>query len=434
MRTRRDRGSDLALATKRADGETAGSAHEEVLMKAVVFDGKYQMRVQEQPRPRLQNPRDAILRVTTAAICGSDLHMYEGRTGLKPGQVVGHEIMGVIDEVGQAVAGIRRGDRVVLPFNIACGDCHNCHRGYTNSCLTMNKDKAHAAYGYAGMGPYKGGQAEFVLVPNADFNCLKVPGQPFDDWEEDFVLLADVFPTGYFGTELAHVGPGKSVAIFGAGPVGLMAALSARLKSASEVYIVDFVRERLQKAGELGATPIDAGHGDPVQQIVALRKGRPGLQERLRPGEAEKLTGVDCAIDAVGYQARDDRDYAKERPTQVLENIARLVNPTGHVGLVGAYIAPDPGAPNEQAKQGIQPFPIAGLFDKAVTIGMGPCPVKRYNEPLRDLIIGGRAKPSRIVSHRIRIDDAPQAYDRFDKRIDGYTKVLIRFQEALATA
>lgn len=231
-------------------------------MKAVVFEGKYEMNVSEQPKPTRQSPRDALLRVTTAAICGSDLHMYEGRTGLKPGQVVGHEIMGIIEEVGPAVAGIAPGDRVVLPFNIACGNCHNCHRGYTNSCLTMNKEKAQAAYGYAGMGPYKGGQAEYVLVPNADFNCLKVPGEAFDQWEEDFVLLADVFPTGYFGTELADVAPGRSVAIFGAGPVGLMAALSSVTKGASEVYVVDFVKERLGKARELGATPIAVNDGD----------------------------------------------------------------------------------------------------------------------------------------------------------------------------
>ncbi|HET9122532.1 MAG TPA: alcohol dehydrogenase catalytic domain-containing protein, partial [Acidiferrobacteraceae bacterium] len=149
-------------------------------MKAVVFGGENKMQVAEEQRPSVTGPRDALLRVTTAAICGSDLHMYEGRTALQPGQVVGHEIMGVIEEIGDAVVSIQKGDRVVLPFNIACGYCHNCHRGYTNMCLTMNDKGPHAAYGYAGMGPYKGGQAEYVVVPNADFNCLKLPGQPFD--------------------------------------------------------------------------------------------------------------------------------------------------------------------------------------------------------------------------------------------------------------
>ncbi|MHB1951130.1 MAG: glutathione-independent formaldehyde dehydrogenase [Acidiferrobacteraceae bacterium] len=400
-------------------------------MKAVVFGGEHKMEVSEQERPGVQDSKDALLRVTTAAICGSDLHMYEGRTTLKPGLTVGHEIMGVIEQVGDAVTSIRPGDRVVLPFNIACGFCYNCHRGYTNMCLTMNDQKAHAAYGYAGMGPYKGGQAEYVRVPNADFNCLKLPGQPFDQWEDDFILLADVFPTGFYGTELARVSPGKSVAIFGAGPVGLMAALSAGLKGASEIYVVDFIAERLKKVHELGGIPIDASKGDPVAQIMEKRRGNKALRERLRPGE-EKLAGVDCAIDAVGYQARDDRDYSREKATQVLDNVVRIINPTGHIGIVGVYLAPDPGAPSEQARQGIFSLPLAELFDKSVTVGMGQCPVKRYNEHLRDLIIQGKAKPGRIVSHRISIDEAPEAYRKFDQRSDGYTKVLIRFPQAKA--
>lgn len=402
-------------------------------MKAVMYEGVRSMKVSEQQRPAVAGPKDAVLRVTTTAICGSDLHMYEGRTALDAGHMVGHEIMGVIEEVGEAVTSIRKGDRVVLPFNIACGYCYNCHRGYTNMCLTMNEQKAHAAYGYAGMGPYKGGQAEYVMVPNADFNCLKLPGQPFDQWEEDFILLADVFPTGYYATELAQVGPGRSVAIFGAGPVGLMAALSASIKGASEIYVVDFIPERLKKAQELGATPINARDGDPVEQIFQRRQVAAPLQQRLRPGE-EKLKGVECVIDAVGYQARDDKDYDREKPMQVLDNMIRLVNPAGHVGIVGVYIAPDPGAESEQAKHGIFPLPLAELFDKAVTIGMGQCPVKQYNEYLRDLIIANRAKPSKIVSHRIQIDQAPEAYKKFDERIDGYTKVLIQFREKARAA
>lgn len=397
-------------------------------MKAVVYEGERNMQVNDWERPAKAGPRDAVLRVTTTAICGSDLHMYEGRTPLEPGHVVGHEIMGVVEEVGEAVSSIRKGDRVVLPFNIACGYCHNCTRGYTNMCLTMNAQQPHAAYGYAGMGPYQGGQAEYVLVPNADFNCLKLPGEPFDEWEEDFIMLADVFPTGYFGAELAHVGPGRSVAVFGAGPVGLMAALSASLKGASEIYVIDFIPERLEKARAFGATPINVRDGDPVEQIFQLRQANQALQQRLRPGE-EKLKGVDCVIDAVGYQARDDQDYSRENPTQVLDNMVRLVNAAGHIGIVGVYIAPDPGAASDSARKGVFPLPIAEFFDKAVTVGMGQCPVKQFNEYLRDLIIMGRAKPSQIVSHRIQIDQAPDAYEKFDERIDGYTKVLIQFRE-----
>lgn len=400
-------------------------------MKAVTYEGQRNMSVSDRPQPKLKSPNDALLRVTTSGICGSDLHMYDGRTPLEEGTVVGHEIMGVIEQVGQAVQSIKVGDRVVLPFNIACGFCFNCHRGHTEACLTMNPEEPHAAYGYAGMGPYQGGQAEFVLVPHADFNCLKLPGTPGDEWEDDFLLLSDVFPTAYHATELACVTPGKTVAVFGAGPVGLLSAYCSILKGASEVYVVDRVPERLQKAKELGATPVDFSKGDPVEQIKKLRKQNKGIQQSLRPGE-EKMEGVDCAIDAVGYQARNDEDPEHEKPTQTLENCIKVLNPTAAIGMIGVYIAPDPGAKDEQAKKGIFPFPVADYFDKGLTMGSGQAPVKKYNEYLRDMIVNGKAKPSKIVSHRIPIEDAPEAYHRFDKRIDGYTKVLIKFGEKLA--
>ena len=402
-------------------------------MKAITYEGTRKMSVSNESKPKIKSPTDAILRVTTSGICGSDLHMYDGRTPLEKGTVVGHEIMGVIDEVGEAVESIKKGDRVVLPFNISCGYCFNCHRGHTEACLVMNPEDAHAAYGYAGMGPYQGGQAEFVLVPHADFNCLKLPGKPGDEWEDDFLLLSDVFPTAFHATELACVTPGKTVAVFGAGPVGLLSAYCSVLKGASEVYVVDNIPERLEKAEELGAVAVDFAKGDPVEQIFKLRKKNKGVQQSLRPGE-EKMKGVDCAIDAVGYQARDDENPEKEKPTQVLENCLRVVNPTGSIGMIGVYIAPDPGAKNEQAKNGIYPFPVAEYFDKGVTMGSGQAPVKKYNEYLRDLIVNGRAKPSKIVSHHIRIDQAPDAYEKFDKRIEGYTKVLIRFDEGKAAA
>jgi len=337
-------------------------------MKAVSYKSVRKMEVADRPKPKIKSPTDALLRVTTSGICGSDLHMYDGRTPLDEGTVVGHEIMGVIEEVGEAATSIKKGDRVVLPFNIACGFCFNCHRGHTEACLTMNPEQPHAAYVYAGMGPYQGGQAEFVLVPHADFNCLKLPGKPGDQWEDDFLLLADVFPTAFHATELACVAAGKTVAVFGAGPVGLLSAYCSVLKGASEVYVVDNIAERLQKAEEMGAIAVDFGKGDPVEQIFKLRKKNKGIQQSLRPGE-EKMEGVDCAIDAVGYQARNDDDPKNEKPTQVLENCLRVVNPTGSIGIIGVYIAPDPGARNEQAKKGIFPFPIADFFDKGITMG-----------------------------------------------------------------
>ena len=395
-------------------------------MKAVTYQGTHKMSVSDKPKPRLKAPTDAVLRVTTTGICGSDLHMFDGRTPLDEDTVVGHEIMGVIESVGEAVQSIKKGDRVVLPFNIACGFCFNCLRQHTESCLTMNPEAPHAAYGYAGMGPYQGGQAEFVLVPYADFNCLKLPGTPGDQWEDDFLLLSDVFPTAYHATELACVTPGKTVAVFGAGPVGLLSAYCSMLKGASEVYVVDNIPERLQKAQEMGAIAVNYAEGDPVEQVFALRKKNRGIQQGLRPGE-EKMKGVDCAIDAVGYQARDDENPKKEKPTQVLENCLKVVNSTGSIGMIGVYISPDPGGTGEEAKNGIYSFPIAEFFDKGITMGSGQAPVKRYNEYLRDLIVNGRAKPSQIVSHHIDIEDAPEAYKKYDQRVDGYTKVLIRF-------
>jgi glutathione-independent formaldehyde dehydrogenase len=399
-------------------------------MKAISYQGPRKMSVSTHSKPKIKKPTDALLRVTTTGICGSDLHMYDGRTPLDKGTVVGHEIMGVIEEVGEAVESIKPGDRVVLPFNIACGFCFNCHRGHTEACLTMNPEEPHAAYGYAGMGPYQGGQAEFVLVPHADFNCLKLPGQPGDQWEDDFLLLSDVFPTAFHATELAGVSAGKTVAVFGAGPVGLLSAYCSLLKGASEVYLVDSIPERLEKGRELGAIPVDFSLGDPVEQIFKLRQQNQGIRDGLRPGE-EKMKGVDCAIDAVGYQARNDADPKKEKPMQVLENCLKVVNPTGTIGMIGVYMSPDPGAKGD-AKQGIFPFRVAEFFDKGITMGSGQAPVKKYNEYLRDLIVNGRAKPGQIVSHHIDIDDAPDAYDKFDQRVEGYTKVLIRFPQKKA--
>jgi glutathione-independent formaldehyde dehydrogenase len=210
--------------------------------------------------------------------------------------------------------------------------------------------------------------------------------------------------------------------------VGLLAGYSALLRGAAEVYVVDSVPERLEKAQRMGAVPIDFTEKDPVKQIKELRKRDP-IRGALRPGE-EKMDGVMCGIDAVGYQARDgkasDAYAGPENPTQVLDWLIEVVNPTGAIGVVGVYLAPDPGAKDEQRKQGIYPFSMASIFEKAISLGTGQCPVKRYNAYLRDLIIAGKARPSFIVSHRVRLDEAPEAYRRFDQRRDGYTKVILK--------
>lgn len=389
-------------------------------MRAIVYKSSREVSLETVEDPRIGSPRDAILRVTSAAICGSDLHMYEGRTAAQPGIVFGHEIMGIIEEVGDGVQWIKPGDRVVLPFNIACGFCYNCVRGYTNACLTINPHGVSAGYGYVGMGSYRGGQAEQVLVPFADFNCLKLPGTEGDELEDDFVCLADIFPTGYFGAELAQVVPGSTVAVFGAGPVGLMAALSSIIKGASQVFVVDHIPDRLNLAKKIGAIPIDFTKGDPVEQIKDRRS-----QMGIPPGE-EKMAGVNCGIDAVGYQALDINDPGRENPTQVLDCLARLINPTGKLGVVGVYFTGDPHGVNEAAMKGDFMLPWGRFFNKGIAIGMGQTPVKQFNQHLRDLIISGKAKPGFIVSHRLPLSAAPDAYQKFDQRSDGFTKVVLK--------
>lgn len=399
-------------------------------MRAVVYRGKKDVAVEEVPDPRIEAPTDAILRVTSAAVCGSDLHMYEGRSAAKPGMIFGHENMGVVSEVGQAVREVKPGDRVVLPFNIGCGFCFNCTRGFSNACLTANPDGAGSGYGYVGMGPFRGGQAEYLRVPFADYNCLKLPGEPGDELEDDFVLLADIFPTGFHATELAKVGSGDSVAVFGAGPVGLLAAYSALLKGASEVYVVDRAPERLKLAAKIGATPVDFSKGDPVEQIFEMRKNNPKIAGSLRPEERKKMPGVMRGIDAVGYQAVSGSSPDEENPVQTLSDLARLINPTGAVGIIGVYFREDPGGVNQAAARGDYLIPLGALWEKGISIGTGQTPAKQYITHLRDMILAGRARPSFIVSHRLPLSKAPEAYARFGARGMGegsdYTKVVLK--------
>jgi glutathione-independent formaldehyde dehydrogenase len=358
------------------------------------------------PDPRLRHPNDVIVRITSTAICGSDLHMYEGRTAAPPGLVFGHENLGIIEETGAGVTSLRQGDRVVMPFNVACGFCRNCVKGFTGFCLTVNPGFAGGAYGYVAMGPYPGGQAEKLRVPYADFNCLKLPSG--HENELDFVMLADIFPTGYHGCELADVAPGETVAVYGAGPVGLMAGYSALLRGAQKVFIVDRVPERLQKAKDIGASPID-------------------FTERDAAGEIKEQTGgegADKGVDAVGYQARAGKGD-REEPAVVLNALIDTVRPTGMLGVPGLYVPDDPGAPDDNAKRGMLAVSVGRMFEKGLRMGTGQCNVKRYNMQLRDLIIAGRAKPAFVVSHELPLDEAPMAYEKFDKRIEGYTKVVL---------
>ena len=402
-------------------------------MRALVYKSTHKVAIENVPDPRIEDQTDVIVKLTTSGICGSDLHMYEGRAPVEAGLVFGHENMGVVDSIGSAVKTIAVGDRVVLPFNIGCGFCFNCTRGYSSACLTVNPEAAGGGYGYSGLGPFPGGQAEFLRVPFADYNCLKLPGTPGDEFEDDFLLLSDIFPTGFHATELAHVGVGDSVAIFGAGPVGLLAALSAKIKGASEIYVVDSIVERLEKAASIGATPVNFAKGDPVEQILALRKRHVDTVQNLRAGAGDKMPGVMCGIDAIGYEAKKDGKASRDnesdqRGSQVLENLIKLVNPTGHIGIIGVYFPQDPGGKTDAEKNGIFPVALGMAWNKGITIGMGQAPVKKYNVYLRDLILAGKAKPSFIVSHRLPLEAGPDAYVKFDERSEGYTKVLLKPQ------
>ena len=381
-------------------------------MRAVVYQGPFSVSVENVPDPELQHPNDVIVKITSSCICGSDLHMYEGRTAAEPGIIFGHENMGIVEEVGSAVKTLNAGDRVVMPFNVACGFCKNCQRGFTGFCTIVNPGFAGGAYGYVAMGPWRGGQAEYLQVPHADFNCLPLPAG--DGFESDFAMLADIFPTGYHGAELAQVSPGESVAVFGCGPVGLMAAYSCVIRGAAAVYAIDHVQERLDKASEIGAIAINFDDGDPVAQIREMRGG----------------DGVDKTIDAVGYQAAAQGSSAaggeqEEVPNVVLNQMIDVINPTGIMGIPGLYVPSDPGGVDEGAKRGSLSINFGRLFEKGLRLGTGQCNVKRYNAYLRDLIAAGKATPSFVVSHEVSLDDAVDAYDKFDKRIDGYTKVIL---------
>ena len=381
-------------------------------MRAVVYKKPFEVAVESVDDPKILHPSDAIIRITSSCICGSDLHMYEGRTSAEPGIVFGHENMGIIEEVGPAVKERKVGDRVVLPFNVACGFCKNCLGGFTGFCTTVNPGFAGGAYGYVSMGPWVGGQAELLQVPFADFNCLPLPAGT--DHEASFALLADIFPTGYHGAELADVQPGESAAVYGAGPVGLMAAYSCVVRGAAEVYVVDHVKERLDKAESIGAIAINYDEADPVEQIKAKRGGK----------------GTDKGIDAVGYQATSAGSSAAggeqdEVPNIVLNNLIETVEPTGALGIPGLYVPSDPGGVSDSAKRGALSINFGKLFEKGLRLATGQCNVKRYNARLRDLIISGRATPDFVVSHEVSLDEAPEAYVKFDRREEGYTKVII---------
>ncbi|MBV9415831.1 MAG: glutathione-independent formaldehyde dehydrogenase [Solirubrobacterales bacterium] len=378
-------------------------------MKAVVYNGPRDVGVQDVDDARIEQPTDVIVRITTTNICGSDLHMYEGRTDFETGRVFGHENLGQIVETGDAVQRLKVGDWVCLPFNVACGFCVNCARGLTNYCLTAQpmENMAGAAYGFADMGPWQGGQAEYLRVPWADFNALRLP-EDAEELQDEYVMVADIFPTGWHATEMAGLQPGETIVIYGGGPVGLMAAYSAKIKGACKVMVVDRHPDRLRLAESIGAVAIDDSKGSPVEQVLEETNG----------------LGAHRGCECVGYQAHEPGGH--EQPNLTLNNLVQSVRFTGGIGVVGVFVPEDPGGADDLAKQGQVAFDFGEFWFRGQSIGSGQCPVKRYNRQLRNLIHAGVARPSFIVSHRVGLDEAPSAYKHFDNRDDGWTKVLLK--------
>ena len=344
-----------------------------------------------------------ILKVVCTNICGSDQHMVRGRTTAPAGLILGHEITGEVIEAGRDVEFVSVGDIVSVPFNIACGRCRNCKEGKTGICLHVNPARPGAAYGYVDMGGWVGGQAEYVMVPYADFNLLKFPDRDQAMAKiKDLTLLSDIFPTGYHGAVTAGVGPGTIVYVAGGGPVGLACAHGCQLLGAACVIVGDLIPERLAQAKSFGCETIDlresATLAEQIEQIV-------GVPE------------VDCGVDCVGFEARGHgKDTAVERPATVLNALMEVVRAGGGVGIPGLYVTGDPGGVDDNAKIGNLGIRIGLGWAKSHHFTTGQCPVMRYHRQLMQAILYGKATPAEACNvTMISLDESPQGYSDFDK-------------------
>ncbi|MFC5141376.1 formaldehyde dehydrogenase, glutathione-independent [Actinomycetospora rhizophila] len=353
-----------------------------------------------------QVPHGVILKLIATNICGSDQHMVRGRTTAPPGLILGHEITGEVVEVGRDVEFIKEGDLVSAPFNIACGRCRMCKEGHTGVCLNVNPDRPGSAYGYVDMGGWQGGQAEYVMVPYADWNLLKFPDR--DQAMEkilDLTMLSDIFPTGYHGCVTAGVTTGSTVYIAGAGPVGLAAAASAKLLGAAAVIVGDMNEERLRHARDvIGAETVDL------------------TEEGSLPDKIEQIVGepvVDASVDAVGFEARGHgKDSDHEQPATVLNSIMEITRAAGKLGIPGLYVTGDPGAADDAAKEGSLSIRIGLGWAKSHSFTTGQCPVMRYHRQLMNAILRDRVEIGKAVNATvISLDDAPQGYAQFDSGV-----------------
>ncbi len=345
-------------------------------------------------------PHGVILKTVATNICGSDQHMVRGRTTAPANLVLGHEITGEVVEVGSDVDFIKVGDICSVPFNIACGRCRNCKERKTGICLNVNPDRPGSAYGYVDMGGWVGGQAEYVLVPYADWNLLKFPDR--DQALEkmmDLTMLSDIFPTGFHGAVTAGVTVGSTVYIAGAGPVGLAAATSAHLLGAAVVIVGDMNTDRLAAARAFGCETIDLSEGEPGPQIEQLL----GVPE------------VDCAVDAVGFEAKGHGHGAGEAPATVLNSLMDITAAGGSLGIPGLYVTGDPGGTDEAAKKGSLSLSLGTGWAKSLAFTTGQCPVMKYNRGLMMAILHDKVSIAKNVNAKaISLADAPRGYAEFD--------------------
>ncbi|HXV92755.1 MAG TPA: formaldehyde dehydrogenase, glutathione-independent [Pseudonocardia sp.] len=347
-------------------------------------------------------PHAAILKVAASNICGSDQHMVRGRTTAPAGLVLGHEITGEVVETGPDVEYIKEGDLCSVPFNISCGRCRNCKERKTGICLNVNPDRPGSAYGYVDMGGWVGGQAQYALVPYADWNLLKFPDKDQAMAKiRDLTMLSDIFPTGFHGAYTAGATVGSTVYVAGAGPVGLAAAHSAQLLGAAVVIVGDLNEERLAQARSFGCETVDVSKGDPKEQIEQIL----GVPE------------VDCAVDAVGFEARGHGvDAGHEAPATVLNSLMDLTAAGGALGIPGLYVTGDPGGIDEAAKVGSLSLRLGLGWAKSLSFTTGQCPVMRYNRELMMAILHDRVQIAKAVNATvIPLDEAPQGYADFDK-------------------
>ena len=381
--------------------------------------GKKNMQVEEVPDPKILNQRDAIVKITSTAICGSDLHLYNGfNPTMEKGDILGHEFMGEVVEVGREVKNLKVGDRVVVPFPIACGNCWHCEKQMYSLCENTNPNawiaekmlgySPSGIFGYSHMtGGYAGGQAEYARVPFADVGPIKIDNGLAD---EQVLFLSDIFPTGYMGAEMCDIKPGDTIAVWGCGPVGQFAIKSAFLLGAERVIAIDRFPYRLRMASEkAGAETLNYEEVNVLEALKDLTGGR----------------GPDACIDAVGMEAHAPGpihayDRVKQammletdRPHALREAIMACGN-GGTVSVIGVYSG------------FIDKFPMGSVMNRSITIKTGQCHVQRYLKPLLERVKNGEIDPSFVITHRLRLDDAPHGYDIFNNKLDDCVKVVLK--------